>query len=476
MNSATVMHGIRWNLVTTVIRRGFSLVFLFFLASWLSQSDLGVYRTYSLILTIAAVFAILGLDSNYITGTKLQRLNLFAFAQIGTALGLIVSLLLALSSTWLAKQYHSPELGPILRWTSLFVLVEVLRRLLRSVAQTKLKFRELALGETWNVLFYCVAGLITIYFIRKVWMYVVVYYLGNLVETLYLYYVLPPLPYLKLKRIFSPKWLGYSLGILKRYRNFLANVSIIRLLNNYAGNAPILFLGTMVSAALMGQYFFATQLIGVPVMMFTLAVGQVFYPVFAQSLPQRSLQSINSYTRLILGLGIPVLIGYCLLISQLLPHFFGGKWNDSLPLMIYLIPFFGSGMFNDPISAIPFVCRKPHWELIWNVISLGLRLLALSWGMRFGFPIAVLLFSLVSALMNLAFYIMSLFLLKANLRDATLQLLAWSAGLLILIAILLPLGRMPLAWLWQLLLIALYILCVLWFSKATYRDFKKLFR
>lgn len=476
MNSATVMHGIRWNLVTTVIRRGFSLIFLFFLASWLSQSDLGIYRTYSLILTIAAVFAILGLDSNYITGKKLQRLNLFAFAQIGTALGLLVSLILALSSAWLAKLYNSPELCPILRFTSLFVLVEVLRRLLRSYAQTRLKFRELALGETWNVLFYCVAGLVAIYFIRKVWVYVVFFYLGNLVETLYLYCVLPPLPYLKLRRLWSFKWLGYSLGVLKRYRNFLANVSIIRLLNNYAGNAPILFLGTMVSAALMGQYFFATQLIGVPVMMFTLAVGQVFYPVFAQSLPERSLQSISSYTRLILGLGIPILIGYGLLISHLLPHFFGGKWNDSLPLMIYLIPFFGSGMLNDPISAIPFVCRKPHLELVWNVVSLGLRLLTLAWGMRFGFPIAILLFSLVSALMNLAFYIMSLILLKANLREATLQLLAWSAGLLILIALLLPLGNFPLAWLWQLLLIALYILCVLAVSKATYGDFKRLFR
>ena len=114
MNSAIVMHGIRWNLVTTVIRRGFSLVFLFFLASWLSQSDLGIYRTYSLILTIAAVFAILGLDSNYITGKKLQRLNLFAFAQIGTALGLLVSLILALSSAWLAKNKQRVQVSKII--------------------------------------------------------------------------------------------------------------------------------------------------------------------------------------------------------------------------------------------------------------------------------------------------------------------------------------------------------------------------
>lgn len=476
MNSATVMHGIRWNLVTTVIRRGFSLVFLFFLASWLSQSDLGVYRTYSLILTIAAVFAILGLDSNYITGIRLQRLNLFTFAQIGSALGLLTSMVLALSSAWLAALYKSPELGTILRFTSLFVLVEVLRRLFRSFAQTKLKFRELALGETWNVLFYCAAGLIAIYLVRRVWVYVLVFYLGNLVETIYLYCVLPRIPFLKLSRIFSTRWLGYSLAVLKRYRAFLANVSIIRLLNNYAGNAPILFLGTMVSATLMGQYFFATQLIGVPVMMFTLAVGQVFYPVFAQSHPQRSLQSISSYTRLIMGLGIPVLIAYALAISHLLPHFFGGKWNASLPLMIYLIPFFGSGMLNDPISAIPFICRKPHWELIWNVVSLCLRLLALAWGMRFGFPFAVLLFSLVSAFMNLAFYLMSLILLQADLQVATKQLLAWSAGLLLLIAILIPLEKVPLPWLWQLLLIALYILCILVVSKATYQDFKKLFR
>ncbi|MDD4308775.1 MAG: oligosaccharide flippase family protein [Candidatus Cloacimonetes bacterium] len=476
MNNSAVIHGIRWNLFTTVIRRILSLALLIYLASWLSQGDFGVFRTYSLILAITSVFAVIGMDSNLITDQSHIKLNLFSFAQVGLGLGVLCSLLLALSSVWLARLYHSLELGTIIRWTSLFVLVEVLRKLLRSIAQTRLMFKDLALAETWNVVFYCLLSFSVIYFYRHVWVYVVAYYLGNLVETIYLYVRLKPSPSLQLKRLLSIKWLNYSCANIKKNRAFLLNVSAIRLLNTYAGNAPILFLGTMVSAAFMGQYFFATQLIGVPVIMFTMAVGQVFYPVFAQSDTSRTIQSINSYTRLTLSLGIPLLIVYGYALKLAIPWLFTGKWDAAIPLLFSLIPYFGSSMLNDPISGIPFICRKPHWELVWNAISLFLRLLLLLWGMKYGFAFAVLLFSLGSAFMNLVFYFMSLYLLKAKLLPALASICLWSVSILALMAILHFVARGSLPILYGSICFIIYLLAVFAFAKPVYSDVRRIIR
>lgn len=476
MNHATVIHGVRWNLVTTVLRRIISLALLIALASWLSQSDFGVFRTYSLILAIASIFAVIGLDSNLITSQRHTELNAFSFAQIGSGLGLLFSLLLSLSSVWLARLYQSAELGMLLKCTSLFVLVEVMRKLFRSMAQSRLKFKELALAETWNVVFYCLTSFSVIYFYRQVWVYVVAYFLGNLVETVYLYMCLKPFHSLQLRRIFSLKWFGYSLELISRNRSFLTTVSVIRLLNTYAGNAPILFLGTLVSTALMGQYFFATQLIGVPVLMFTMAVGQVFYPVFAQIGRENTIQSIQSYTRLTLSLGIPMLLVYCFGLGYFVPILFGGKWDAAIPLLFFLIPFFGSSMLNDPISGIPFICRKPHLELIWNIISLVVRVFALYAGIKYGFTIAVLLFSICSAVMSLLFYFMSLRLLHTKLLPALASLSQWGAGIALLSIALLYVSTLPYALMYIALCFAIYLFAVYIFAKPVYTDVRRILK
>ncbi|GAB1468189.1 hypothetical protein MASR2M64_08970 [Candidatus Cloacimonadota bacterium] len=475
MHMDTIIHGVRWNLGTTVLRRILSLLLLFALASWLTQSDFGIFRTYSLILAVITIIAVLGLDSNLITSKRYAKLNVFAFTQIGLITGIFLSLLLTLSSSWLAKLYQSTELGLIIRWMSLFVLVEVLRKLLHSIAQVRLMFKEIALAETWNVVFYCLMSFSVIYFYRHLWVYVLAYFLGNLVETIYLYVCLKPFPSLHLKRLFSLKWLKLSLKIMGMNRAFLTNVSIIRLINTYAGNAPILFLGTMVNPTLMGQYFFATQLIGVPVLMFTTAVGQVFYPVFAQNDRSNTIQNIKSYTRLTLSLGIPLLLMYYFGLSILVPILFKGKWDAALPLLLYLIPYFCSVMLNNPISGIPFICRKPSWELVWNIVTLGVCLLALLWGLRNGFGYAVLLFSFSSAFMNLVFYFMSLNLLGASLIPAIQSLISWGIGNVLLIMALIWVSSLPYPILYASLCFIVYLLSLYLFAKPVLRDVRRVF-
>lgn len=205
MNSSAVLRGIRWNLATGVLRRIISGTLVFFLADWLSQSDFGIFRAYSLILVVGTIIALFGMNNHYLTDKRRRNLDLFAMTQLSTASAILVSIVFSLISAPLGRIYHSPELGMILSWASVFVIVEVLRANVRARAQILYKFRELAIAETINVIFYSVLCLAVIYFVRDVKYYVLFFFLGNLIEVLYLVYILPTQRSIRLSRIMSPR-------------------------------------------------------------------------------------------------------------------------------------------------------------------------------------------------------------------------------------------------------------------------------
>jgi len=184
---------------------------------------------------------------------------------------------------------------------------------------------------------------------------------------------------------------------------------------------------------LMGVYFFASQLIAIPIGMLNTSLSQVFFPVLAQSETAASVSGIRHYTAIVLKIGIPALIFYALILQYLVPLIWGDKWLSALPLVLYLVLFYGTSMLHNPISGIPYICRKPQWELLWNIVTLGLRIIALFLGMKVSFAFAILLFCIVSAFMHLAFYYLSLTLLKANLWQITIDLIS-NLPVLILIA------------------------------------------
>ncbi|MDP2400411.1 MAG: oligosaccharide flippase family protein, partial [Actinomycetota bacterium] len=151
--------------------------------------------------------------------------------------------------------------------------------------------------------------------------------------------------------------------------------------------------------------------------MFTGAVAQVFFPYFAANEPRKILEGIQRYSSLILKIGLPLLIFYGLALQILVPIVFGDKWNAALPMIFFLILFYGSSLLHHPVSGIPFICRKPHWELNWNIFTLILRLGLLYVGLLHSFNMAILLFCIGSGLMNLLFYFLSIYLLKGSVVE-----------------------------------------------------------
>ncbi len=422
MNKERILSGIRWTLLTSVLSRLVTLLLYYFLAKWLTKEDLGVFRTYNLLLVFFTSLTQLGLDYHYITEKRRIYSALQALLGISLLAAAVWFILLSGGAGVLGKLYQSHMLLLMFRYTAIFAVVELLRRFLRALAQKHLQFRQLALAETANALFYSVFAIILLYFYRTVWVYLILFYLGNLVEVLYLAFVNKG----KLRALLRTLSFSRLRLTLKRnllhYRSFLSQATAVSAINQFSGNAPILLLGTMVSPALIGVYFLFSQLVGMPVSIFTVAVNQVFFPVFSAQESDRIKSTVSQYLALVLSVGLPVLACYGYLLNYGIKWFLGDKWIAGIPLIPFLVIIYGSNLFSASLGGIPFARRKPGWELIWNIAAFVLRITALLIGVQYSFYWAVILFAFAGAVMNLSFLMMCAYLVNLKLTEVGFEI------------------------------------------------------
>lgn len=406
MNRGHILSGIRWTLATSVLRRAITLALFYFVALWLSKEELGAFREYCLILSLFSGLSLLSLDFHLIIerrGGQTALLALWQMALLASGAGIV---LLSLAAGLLGLLYRSELLGRMLLYTSVFLALEILRRTVRSAASRQLQFRPLALAETWNVIVYAALSLPVLYFVRSVWVYLIAFFIGNAVELAWLWRI-NQRQHLKAIRSALRRRLVLR-SVLHKYRGFVTQATMVTLLNQVAGNAPILVLGMLVEPVWMGLYFFASQLVGVPVSLFTGALNQVFFPVLAGRRDGDIAGLAGRYLRLAGWVGLPLAAVYTWAVAWGVGMLFGGKWDDALPLLPAMLILFGTSLYVNPLGGIPFLKRKPGWELGWNAASLLARSMALLLGLRHSFTAAVTAYAIASAVTNLAFFIICL--------------------------------------------------------------------
>jgi len=421
MDKKQVLSGIRWTLITSILRRILTFVLFYFIARWLSKEDLGVFRTYSLILGFVAVTGILSLDYHYVIEERQKNVSLIALWQISIIAGVLCFFIITFGAGFLGSLYKSVMLGRTFQYASIFLIIEFLRRTVRSVATKRMQFKELAMAETYNVLFYSVVSIIALYFVRSVWVFLIVFYLGNLLETIYLWLVNRSLIQGKLHKHLTRKLL--LCRVIKKHRSFISFATLVAIINQISGNAPILILGLLVKPDYLGIFYFASQLVGVPVGMFTAAINQVFFPVFAGTKDGDIGNMASRYLRLVGNLGLPLLLLFSVILMYLIGWLFGSKWDEAVSYVPLMFVLFGSSLYINPIGGIPFVKRKPSWELTWNIFAFVIRIGAMMLGLQTSFFMAILAFAAASAVTNIAFYLMSMHLIKIDLFASTKQVL-----------------------------------------------------
>lgn len=411
------IHSIRWTVSTAIIRRGLTFVVFLLMMYVLQKDDLGLFNQYSRVIACLLLFAHLSLDSLYIVETKKQESVIQALFQISVIMGVVSLPLLWFGSPLIASLYHSRALGYVMRLLLPLIGIELLRVAAKAKAQRQLRFKAIAIAETANVLIYGVLSVSMLLTGGDGILFILYYYVGNLIEMLLLLG-------LDWKENIRMLWKSLCFGyrqtlwtVLKEDRTFLSLATLTRVTNFIGSNLPVLLMGMWVSASWQGSYYAASQFVLIPIALLTMPIGQVLYPTQAQKNSEQLKQSVFFYTRTIQQIVIPCYFSLIAFTVMGLQLFGGSKWEDSL-MLVFPMSAIGIGMLlMMPVGSVPYILRKPGFELTWNIMSLGLKIIALGVGMDYSLVSAITLYSVVSLGTNVLFYLMTQDMLKSRWKE-----------------------------------------------------------
>jgi O-antigen/teichoic acid export membrane protein len=194
------------------------------------------------------------------------------------------------------------------------------------------------------------------------------------------------------------------LSLLKQHKAFPLYSMPRELVSSFSANLPFMWLSLHFDIALLGLFSLAVTFTMRPVNLLANVFEKVFYPTANQKIEQG--QPIGSDIRKFLltlaALVLPVLLVAFFFAEPLFTFLFGSKWVGTGFFVRCIIPWLALLLFTNSLAFIPNVFTTQRGDFVFQVVQLGLRIVALSVGiLRADFRLAILLFCAVSTLVQL---------------------------------------------------------------------------
>ncbi len=411
MSEHSIFSSARWTVISSIIRKLFTFSLFFVLVRVLSKDDIGLFREFSLIIGFASIFSLGSLNYHLIISKEDINSNLKAIFNLMMIGSLITCGVLFVIAPYVSDWYNNEILSKIIRLTTGLLLIENLRKLLTAILQRELKLKQLANAQTVNVIFYCLLTLVVLLFKKNVWVLILGFYSGNIVELLLMLWYA--------KDTFT-KYKSYSgtrnsiQSYLRLNKRFLSVAWLNNVINYFSGNLPILVLGMIFPVASMGVFYLANQIIIIPVIVITTALLQVFFPTFSRKGTGEIANHFFEFNSFILYVAFPLLSLYTLYAYSYIPVFFGTKWAETGDFILLLSFTAAFSLLMTPVSGIPYSMQKPGIELFWSVGSSVLKLIAVLILSTYGFIYSIAGFVLASIISQIAFLFIIRKLLSIN--------------------------------------------------------------
>ncbi|MFP4698647.1 MAG: lipopolysaccharide biosynthesis protein [Eubacteriales bacterium] len=195
-----------------------------------------------------------------------------------------------------------------------------------------------------------------------------------------------------------------------RYKDFPLFNLPSHFLSNLATKLPIVFLGFLYGAEIVGLFGLANIIVRLPMRLIGASVGDVFYSEAAhigKKNPKRLKELSNNLMKKLIVLGIIPLSILFFFGSKLFNFAFGDTWNDAgiyasiMSVMVFFMLIFA------PISRVYEVYEKQRVKFTIDVIKtiLVLMVFGISWYFNFSSYISIIFYSIVMSSIYFIIYI-----------------------------------------------------------------------
>lgn len=196
--------------------------------------------------------------------------------------------------------------------------------------------------------------------------------------------------------------------LAKKYKDIPVFNTVINVTNNLSNELPILLITKYFDIASSGIYGLAIKFTRAPIAIFQQSIGQVFFNKASQihnkegDLHNLVVSTVKNLLVLSFILFLPLII-----ISFYLDFLFGDNWVDAGLYARILIPWLFFAFLSNPITSLIIILNKQKTILVFDVVLLIFRFVALYLGYYFynDIIISLMLFSGVGAIFNILIFI-----------------------------------------------------------------------
>jgi len=144
---SNVITGVKWS----ALSRGFvalaQLLQVAVVARFVCKDDFGLIGVALLVNSFCSIFVDMGLAAAAMHEQNLSTRQFASFYWFNVLLGLLLTIVVSMSSPWVAAYYHRDELMGIISVTSLVIFFQSIFSLQRTLQQKKMNFRFMALVD-----------------------------------------------------------------------------------------------------------------------------------------------------------------------------------------------------------------------------------------------------------------------------------------------------------------------------------------
>lgn len=359
----SIAGGVLWTTIEAAINHGFRLIIELFLARLLAPEAFGVVGMAIVFISFLEVLNDLGMNAALIQKKeeKLTPAHFDTAFWTGLAWGLFLFLLMAFAGAPLVAQFYEEEqLKAIIPVMSLSLLLNPINMIHKAQLTKAMNFKKLALINNISSVTAGLVALLLAFLDFGVWA-LVFYAISKVVVALPLFFKATG---------WKPKMI-WEKDKFQEIFNFGAYTTGTSLFNKLRGNIDFLLVGKLAGATALGFYTFAFMWTNIVRDQLVAIVNKVLYPVYTtlQDDKRKMLElflkivSINNF------IVYPLILGLFLFAENIIPVFFGHKWDDAVPIMKVLCIAVLIQMLNNSHTTLFRAAGKVRLEFTLQIIK-----------------------------------------------------------------------------------------------------------
>lgn len=318
--------GMKWTGISTLLITVIQIVQFALLGKQMSISQFGLVGMITTIVVFAQIVLDLGFGSAVIQKEEVSFKTLSTLFWLNMIAGLVVFLILFLSSPLIAMYFHRKELTDLIHLLAMMFLIAPIGQQSQYLLQKELRFNLLGAIEAVSTFISFLSLVILIVSISPIYAYVI--------SQVVLYGLKGILYFICYQRKWRPSFV-FDLSGCRDFLSFGAFQLFSRIVNRIGSNMDVILIGRFMGEEALGIYNLAYQIVTIPVLKINPIITRVAFPVFAKN--QQSQTALNEgflhMTKLLSLVSFPLLMGLTAVSNVFIPSIFGQKWMEAVPIL-----------------------------------------------------------------------------------------------------------------------------------------------